>query len=234
MYKNYLFDVDGTLLPMDIEKFSDLYFKSLGKKASPVIGVAPDVLVKGVLCGLKAMSENDGSQKNYDAFWSAASQVCKKNLLEYSQVFEDYYNNEFEITQGGTWITPYAKKSVDYIKQHGGRLIAATNPIFPFIATKRRLEWAGVSPDDFEYITVYENSGFCKPNLKYFENICNECNILPDESIMIGNDVDEDMCAAELGFDTYLVTDCVINRKNRDVSRFKHGSFEDFYGFLTE
>ncbi len=234
MYKNYLFDLDGTLLPMDMQNFTEHYFKSLCKKASPAIGIEPQVLINSVLGGLKAMSTNDGVENNHDVFWKAASSVCGKDLTQYSELFDDYYKNEFEYAKRATQVTPYAKKSIDYIKQHGGRLIAATNPIFPKVATYKRLEWAGVSPDDFEYITVYENSGFCKPNLKYFENICEKCKISPSDSIMIGNDVDEDLCAAKLGFDTYLVTDCIINRNDKDYSKFKHGSFENFYDFLTK
>ena len=123
----------------------------------------------------------------------------------------------------------HAKKSIDFIKKNGGRLIAATNPIFPFVATKRRLEWAGVSPDDFELVTTYENFGCCKPNLKYFEEICKKQDIKPEDSIMIGNDVDEDLCSAKLGFDTYLITDTIVNRDNKDYSDYKNGSFEEFY-----
>ena len=55
----------------------------------------------------------------------------------------------------------------------------------------------------------------------------------PEDSIMVGNDVDEDMCAAKLGFDTYLITDCLINRSEKDINRWKHGSFEDFYRLVV-
>ena len=157
------------------------------------------------------------------------------DLRKYTGDFDDYYNNEFIAAKQATSVNPFAKKSVEYIKKNGGRLIAATNPIFPEIATRRRLEWAGVSPDDFEFITVYENSGFCKPNLKYFEMICERCSISPEESIMIGNDVDEDLCSSKLGFDTYLITDCIVNRANKDFSKYKNGTFETFYNdFLTK
>ena len=46
---------------------------------------------------------------------------------------------------------------------------------------------------------------------------------------MIGNDVDEDLCSAKLGFDTYLITDTIVNRDNKDYSDYKNGSFEEFY-----
>lgn len=38
---------------------------------------------------------------------------------------------------------------------------------------------------------------------------------------MVGNDVDEDLCSAELGFDTFLITDCIINRNDKDYSSYK-------------
>ncbi len=83
----------------------------------------------------------------------------------------------------------------------------------------------GVSPDDFELVTTYENFGCCKPNLKYFEEICKKQDIKPEDSIMIGNDVDEDLCSAKLGFDTYLITDTIVNRDNKDYSDYKKRQF---------
>lgn len=37
MYKNILFDVDGTLLPMDVHEFVKYYFGSLCEKMIPVL-----------------------------------------------------------------------------------------------------------------------------------------------------------------------------------------------------
>ena len=42
------------------------------------------------------------------------------------------------------------------------------------------------------------------------------------------------MCAAKLGFDTFLVTDCLINRRGKSIERYKRGSFEDFYNWLID
>lgn len=235
LYKNYLFDLDGTLLPMDQDKFIKLYFGALSKRFAPILGISPDTLVKAVWKGTGAMIANDNSCINKELFWKAAAAECKMDLTEYVEQFDDFYKNEFIAAKQATGFTPYAKKSIEFIRKNGGKLIAATNPIFPAVATERRLEWAGVSADDFDFVTTYENSGCCKPNLKYFEHICEKCGIDPKESIMIGNDIDEDMCSENLGFDTYLITDTIINRNNKDYSVYKHGTFEEFYNdFLTK
>lgn len=45
---------------------------------------------------------------------------------------------------------------------------------------------------------------------------------------MIGNDVDEDLCSAKLGFDTYLITDTIVNRDNKDYSDYKTAVLRNF------
>lgn len=237
MYKNVLFDLDGTLLPMDMDAFTKLYFGSLCKRFCPVLGVSPDILVNAFWAGTAAMIKNDNSKTNKERFWETASKACDMDLTQYIEQFDDYYLSEFIEAKRATQPTPYAKKCVELIKKNlpeGGKLIAATNPIFPEVATMRRLNWADVSPNYFDYITVYDNSGFCKPNLEYYKMICEKCNIKPEESIMIGNDVDEDMVSAEIGFDTYLVTDTMINRKDKDYSDYKHGTFKDLFDYLSD
>ena len=237
MYKNVLFDLDGTLLPMDMDAFTKLYLGSLCKRFCPVLGVEPEVLVNAVWKGTAAMVKNDNSKTNKERFWQVASNECNMDLTHYIEQFDDYYLSEFIEAKRATRQTPFAKKCVELVRQklpEGGKLIAATNPIFPEVATMRRLNWAEVSPNNFDFITVYDNSGFCKPNLEYYRMICEKCDIKPEESLMIGNDVDEDLVAGELGFDTYLVTDTMVNRQNKDYSEYKHGTFEELFGYLAD
>lgn len=139
MYKNYLFDLDGTLLPMDMEKFVKLYFSSLCKRCTPVIKIEPDALIKAMWAGTDAMTKNDNSRTNREVFWETAGKVSGADLEKFDDLFTDYYENEFIVPKDATGFTPYAKKSIDFIKKNGGRLIAATNPIFPFVATNADL-----------------------------------------------------------------------------------------------
>ena len=49
---------------------------------------------------------------------------------------------------------------------------------------------------------------------------------------MVGNDVAEDMVAAELGMQVFLVTDCLINKSGQDIDIYPHGGFQELLDFL--
>lgn len=232
MLKNYLFDLDGTLLPMDLKPFIELYLQAFCERFSRQVQVEPKTLVKGIWEGAAAMGQNNGSCLNREVFWKALNRCCGKDMRGCEQEFDDFYRNEFAAAKAATRENPYAAKSIRLLKARGCRLIVATNPIFPAAATHTRIRWAGLDPNDFDYITVYDNCSASKPNLLYYQDLCSFCGIEPKESMMVGNDVDEDMCAAELGMQTYLVTDCLINRSGKSIDRYPHGSFRDFYEAL--
>ena len=232
MKKNFLFDLDGTLLPMDLPKFIELYLTAFCKRFSQDLGLEPKTLKSGIWAGAGAMAENDGRCLNRELFWEAISAVCGRDMLVYEELFDDFYRTDFAAAKDSVWVNPCAAKCIELLKNSGSRIILATNPIFPISATCTRLKWAGLESGDFSHITVYDNSTFSKPNLGYYREICEKCGISPENSIMVGNDVDEDMCAAEQGFDVFLVTDCLISRNKKDISDIKNGSLEDFYELI--
>lgn len=49
---------------------------------------------------------------------------------------------------------------------------------------------------------------------------------------MVGNDVSDDMVARDLGMQVFLLTDCLINKNEVDISQFPHGSFEELMAFI--
>ena len=57
-------------------------------------------------------------------------------------------------------------------------------------------------------------------------------NLKPEECLMVGNDVDEDMIAETLGMKVFLLTDCLLNRKNKDISGYPQGSFPELAEFI--
>ena len=112
------------------------------------------------------------------------------------------------------------------------RVALATNPLFPAVATLSRIQWAGLNPEDFELVTTYENSRFCKPNPDYYREILGKLKLDGEECLMVGNDVGEDMIARRLGMKVFLLTDCLINKDNADISQFPNGSFPELLHYI--
>ena len=231
MIKAVLFDLDGTLLPMDEEYFKKIYFGEVYKKIA-YLGYTLDELLKVIWYGTKAMIQNDGSQTNEELFWKKFIEVHPDRLEENKENFVEFYSNIFPTLGHTCGYQPLAKGFIKALKDKGYEVIIASNPIFPLVATKARIRWAGCNPDDFKYITAYENSRFSKPNLKYYEEVLEKTGYKPEEVIMVGNDVREDMIVNKLGIDSYLITDCLLNLDNEDINKYKHGNFEEIMNLV--
>lgn len=233
MIKAVLFDLDGTMLPLDMKKFIKIYFSELSKKFCPDLGVDAETFAKSIWVGIKAMSVSDGKASCKDRFWGKFEKMYGKNALKLEEKFDKFYDEEFLKVKEATWKNPTVLECIELLQNKNIEIIAATNPIFPLVATKNRIKWAGLNTNMFKHITTYDNSSFCKPDLRYYKEILQKNNLKPEECLMVGNDVDEDMCAEELGMDTFLVTDCLIAR-DKDYSMYKQGSFEDLKEYLEK
>lgn len=226
-----LFDLDGTLLPMDQDVFVKEYFGRIAAKLAPQ-GYDPKKLVETIWRGTGAMVKNDGSKTNEEAFWELAVCVYGNQILKDKHFFDEFYEEEFDKIKAVCGYHPAAAQIVYGLKEKGYRVALATNPIFPARATQWRIRWAGLTPEDFSLYTTYENSRYCKPNLRYYQSILEQLNVAPEECLMVGNDVGEDMVATQLGMQVFLLTDCLINKENTDISRYPHGDMDALKGYL--
>lgn len=226
-----LFDLDGTLLPMDQEVFVKAYFGGLAKRLAPY-GYEPKQLIDGIWKGTAAMVKNDGSKRNEDAFWDTFTTLFGEKAKADTPHFDAFYREDFDSVAASCGHSPKAREVVDLLHANGIRTVLATNPIFPAIATEKRIRWAGLTPEDFVLYTTYENSSHCKPNPDYYRDILSQLGLRPEECIMVGNDVGEDMVARTLGLKVFLLTDCLINKHGEDVSQYPNGDFDALIAFL--
>ena len=231
--KTVLFDLDGTLLPMDQEQFMKAYFGGLSARLAPH-GYEPKALVNAIWTGTAAMVKNDGSVSNETAFWRAFAGIFGEKAYDDEPKFERYYIEEFDKVSSACGYASEAREVIDDLKARGIRVALATNPLFPAIATQKRIRWAGLCPEDFALYTTYENSCHCKPNPDYYRDVLTALDAEPCECLMVGNDVDEDMIAETLGMKVFLLTDCLINKHNADISKYPHGGFAELKEFLRD
>ncbi len=230
--KAVLFDLDGTLLPLDQDEFIKTYFALLASSMKPH-GYEPKQLVESTWKGTAAMIANDGSKNNSEAFWDVFTQIYGAEKLCDMELFDAFYRDTFGELQPLTSPNPMAASLIRTVKESGFRTVLATNPVFPQTATLHRMRWAGLAPEDFELYTTYENIGYCKPNLEYYREIARRLGVEPSECAMVGNDVNDDLVAERLGMQVFLLTDHLVNRKNVDISRYARGGFAELATWLN-
>ncbi len=230
--KYLLLDLDGTLLPMDKEKFLKGYLQAAAAKMAP--HVAPDRFIKYLLTSTRAMIENpDPELTNAEVFrtdFFPRSGLPEKEIMA---LFEQFYREDFPGLARLTSPTPLARAVCTQALDRGIELVIATNPIFPRIAIEERLRWAGVADIPFRLVTVYETMHFCKPKPQYYREILDILGAGPGECLMAGNDPEEDLVAGDLGIRTFLVTDCLITRDGCYRRPDFRGRLSDLLAFLT-
>lgn len=218
---------------MEQDKFANGYFSRLVKKLAP-LGYEPQKTIDGIWAGTAAMVKNDGKRTNEEAFWIKFEEIFGERVNNDKPVFDDYYRNEFNEVKSDCGFNPVAADTVRKLKEKGFKLILATNPIFPAVATESRIKWAGLDKNDFELYTTYENSHYCKPNPAYYSEILEKLSLNPSECLMVGNDATEDTAANELGIEVFLLTDCLINKKGIDISRYPNGGFDELEEYIKK
>ncbi|HHT48010.1 MAG TPA: HAD family hydrolase [Firmicutes bacterium] len=211
MIKHLLFDLDGTLLPIDLDFFFDNYLTALSAKFSTVI--AEEEFKAHLLASTMAMVKNDDpTLTNEEVFWQDFPKRIgfPRSFLE--PVLLKFYNHEYRLLGENLPPAGPVRTLLTSVFQLGFSVTIATNPIFPLYALEERLAWINCHDFPYRLITSMEQMHYCKPNPNYYRELLDLLGAKAEECMMIGNDIEEDMVAGLLGLKTCLVTDRLINR----------------------
>ncbi|MEG1435011.1 MAG: HAD hydrolase-like protein [Gordonibacter sp.] len=226
-YRAIFFDLDGTLLPMELDDFLGPYFKSI---TSFVAAQRLDVnaFSTALKAGIEAMVSHEDGSTNYDAYWKAFFDHADRTAAAWDDLITGYYEHEFNLVGKNVSPNPSASCAIETLAAKGYTLVLTTMPMFPRRAVEHRLAWAGIDPARFARMTSYENSTSVKPKLAYYAENLAACGLAGEEVLMVGNNTVEDLAIATLGADAYLVTDHLLDPVDFDLSTVKHGSMEEF------
>ncbi len=223
--KAVLFDLDGTLLPLEQDYFLKNYFEFIAKFVSE-FGFDGEKFVNSTLYGTKYMLGNNGEQSNKDVFWGKFFEAYGGGVENAIEISDKFYVGDFKALREFTTENDLAKPAVDAAHRGEKKVVLATNPVFPMAAQLERISWLGLSESDFDLITSYENSSYSKPNPKYYLEICEKIGVAPENCLMIGNDESDDMKgASEAGLQCFLCTDHRIMAKHF-MWQGERGTFE--------
>ena len=230
MINTILFDLDGTVLPMDFDGFMQRYFHEMGKMFHDMIDGR--LLAGHIMESTGYMVNNLEDRPNEDKFMERFSELIGGDITAYRKRFDAFYDTLFLNVRQTTQQNDSMIKAIKLLKEKGYNVVLATNPIFPMKANHHRIRWAGLVPDDFSYISSFESNRYCKPNPEYYREVLSEIGKSPDECMMVGNDALEDMAAAKLGIKTYLIEDHMLNLHHVEIKADHRGRYDDFYAFV--
>lgn len=201
-----LLDLDDTLLDNSMDTFLPAYFQAIGKHLSHI--VPPDKLLPLLLSSTREMVENnriDRSLKQvFDQAFYPALGVQPKEIQE---SIDSFYSNAFPSLRSLTQPRPDAVALIREAVKRKYRLVLATSPLFPRTAIEQRVNWAGLSPEDFSLIPSYETNYFTKPNPAYFAELLASLGWPEGPVVMVGDDLFNDILPAQkAGFRTYWLS----------------------------
>ena len=230
--KAVLFDLDGTLLPMDQKLFLKTYFGLLTEKMV-TSGYDAKTFMAALLAGTDAMVANDGRASNEAVFWQVFGSFYEEGTMPPIALFDAFYAKDFIKTRAACGSDERPLQIVHTVKEKGLIPVLATAPAFPAVATETRMGYVGLAPSDFALYTTYENCSFCKPSTGYYRELLQKLALAPEECLMVGNDVTDDMePATEVGMQVFLLTDYLINKNGSDISVYPHGNYDDLLAYV--
>ncbi|MEA5075763.1 MAG: HAD family hydrolase [Coriobacteriia bacterium] len=202
-----LFDLDGTLLDLDLSDFLRRYLAALEEATRPLFAEPADraSFMHAFNASVGAMTEPHPGRTNREVFFSDLRDRTGIDLETHWPVFEDFYAEVFPTLVGDARPAKGARRAVQTALDLGLRVAVATNPIFPRVAVDHRLTWAGVADLPVDVITTYEQMESCKPSPSYFRQTAGLLETAPALCLMVGDDRALDMPASDIGMRTFYV-----------------------------
>lgn len=225
-----LLDIDDTLLINPMDTFIPAYLGALSNHLKD--HADPQQLIQQLLFATSEMSKNlrpDCTLK--EIFDSIFYPALGWDEGELRPLIDQFYTEQFPNLKPLTKPRPGAIQLVEEALKRDYQLAIATNPLFPKTAIVQRLDWAGLSPEDypFEIIPSYETFHYAKPHPAFLAELLAELGWPDQPGIMIGDNVEHDIpTALDLGIPMYwtpvdghdqIASISVVNGQG-DVSKF--------------
>lgn len=211
MYKNYLFDLYGTLVDINTNEWK----KSLWKNMSVIYSMrgavyrptelnkAYDRILADEIRAVPKEKYTTNPEPQilnvFKGLYTEKGVKCSDELADFTgKVFRALSLKYIKLYDG-------VHELFDAIRSHGGRIFLLSNA--QRIFTEPEIRMLGIY-DEFEDVMISSDEGCAKPDVMFFQTMLTKHGLDPKETIMIGNDCRTDIKGAtDAGLDSlYLHT----------------------------
>lgn len=229
--KGVLFDLDGTLLQVEMREFIPAYIAGLAKHFPEVPD--PAAFTLAIKDSIRALLASDaGASSNEEFFLTTLGRQLGLDATVCGERVRRYCANGMAGLESLVRPLALARDILSRCFEHGLKVVVATNPVFPRPLVEARLRWAQIDDFPFDYVTTFDNSRYCKPHPGYFRDVLGQLGLAPEECLMVGNDTEHDLGARAAGIPTFLVDTWLLDRAKGEYVTDYRGSHGELLHFL--
>ena len=229
--RGVLFDLDGTLLQVDMNTFIPAY---IDKLAAHFADVAERSVFSQVVraATFALIQSDDGGTSNEELFYAAIESHLGIDGRVFGERLQRFYDDGMADLEGLIRSLPLARNILARCFERGLKVVIATNPVFPRPVVEARLLWGGLADFPYELVTTFENSRYCKPHPRFFHDVLDYLDLAPEEAVMVGNDTEHDLAARDAGIATFLVDTWLVDRLKDGYRADFRGGHLDLFRFV--
>ena len=212
MIKAVLFDMDDTLLDINLTAFMGLYVSDISRIMAKIAGGSPlSFAAAFARCYLAMASPRraDGLT-NFEVYAREFERLTGVPVDEPAiRLALRFYERELLPRRSGGIVAARPMsggiEALQQVQTLGLRCALATNPSFSGPCIRTRMGWAGIADAPFERVSHMCNSTRLKPSARYYEEFVAALGLRPEECLMVGNDAKRDFPRPDVGMRTIYV-----------------------------
>ena len=214
MIKAVFLDLDNTLLHNPDRRFAAEYRALFDQHFRDALAVddAASALRQAIL---STVGDRPDYQTNHDLLLATLANRLARTRPQVAAALAAFYQGSYQELRALTEPIAGARQLAQCLLDQGLLVAIVTNPLYPEDAILQRIEWAGLADliPDFAFITHSECMHFAKPALAYYAETLARVGIEPDEALMVGDLVENDIAPAQaLGIHTWQVDESGLAR----------------------
>ena len=225
------FDLDGTLIDVDMHQFIPGYLRRLTDYMRDQ--VSPTRAIQALHSAVAAMFANTDADRTLESILLEVLDVeLSISPQRYAECLKRFYQNDLEALRPLVTGHPLSSQLIESSLGRGWKVVLATNPIFPRVVIDARLTWGELDGEAFHHVTAYETAHFCKPSPSFFEELLCQLQLPAEACLMVGNDTLHDLSASQVGIKTCLLTEWSIRRSGACFKANWEGNHEELLALI--